>query len=109
MNEIQKLHDVLLDNTRSNLEEIITAVEKEISSFKTFNHSEENVFKAIKINEKNLKIPNLNLEKLSQQVEVLEQNFSKREIAFMFASLFRQTALKSRVSSLLDGLTGEEY
>ena len=67
------------------------------------------IVKQDELNEKNLKIPNLNLEKLSQQVEVLEQNFSKREIAFMFASLFRQTALKSRVSSLLDDLREEEY
>lgn len=106
MNEIQLLHDVLLDNANAELEDAIMAIEHKISEFKSFRHEKENVFDAIQIDEKNLKVPNLNLEKLSQQVEVLEQNFSKREIAFMLASLFRQTVMKSRASSLLDGLMG---
>ena len=106
MNEIQLLHDVLLDNANAKLEDAIMAIEHKISEFKSFRHEKENVFDAVQIDEKDLKVPNLNLDKLSQQVEVLEQNFSKREIAFMLASLFRQTAMKSRASSLLDGLMG---
>ena len=107
MNEIQSLHDVLLDNANAKLEDAIMAVEHKISEFRAFRHEKENVFDAIQIDERSLKVPNLNLDKLSQQVEVLEQNFSKREIAFMFASLFKQTLLMSRASSLLDTLMGD--
>ena len=107
MNEIQSLHDVLLDNANAKLEDAIMAVEHKISEFRAFRHEKENVFDAIQIEEKNRKVPNLNLEKLSQQVEVLEQNFSKREIAFMFVSLFRQTIVKSRASAFLDGLIND--
>ena len=107
MNEIQSLHDVLLDNANAKLEDAIMAVEHKISEFRSFKHEKENVFDAIQIEEKNRKVPNLNLEKLSQQVEVLEQNFSKREIAFMFVSLFRQTIVKSRASAFLDGLIND--
>ena len=107
MNEIQSLHDVLLDNANAKLEDAIMAIEHKISEFRSFKHEKENVFDAIQIEEKNRKVPNLNLEKLSQQVEVLEQNFSKREIAFMFVSLFRQTILKSRASAFLDGLIND--
>ena len=104
MNEIQLLHDVLLDNADAKLEDAIMAIEHKISEFKSFRHEKENVFDAIQIDEKNLNVPNLNLDKLSQQVEVLEQNFSKREIAFMLASLFRQIVAKSRAASFLDDL-----
>ena len=104
MNEIQSLHDVLLDNANAKLEDAIMAVEHKISEFRAFRHEKENVFDAIQIEERSLKVPNLNLDKLSQQVEVLEQNFSKREIAFMFVSLFRQTLLMSRTPSFLDTL-----
>ena len=104
MNEIQLLHDVLLDNADAKLEDVIMAIEHKISEFKSFRHEKENVFDAIQIDEKDLNVPNLNLDKLSQQVEVLEQNFSKREIAFMLAALFRQTVVKSRASSFLDDL-----
>ena len=107
MNEIQSLHDVLLDNANAKLEDAIMAVEHKISEFKAFRHEKENVFDAIQIDERSLKVPNLNLDKLSQQVEVLEQNFSKREIAFMFVSLFRQTIIKSRASAFLDGLIND--
>ena len=106
MNEIQLLHDVLLDNANAKLEDAIMAIEHKISEFKSFRHEKEDVFDAVHIDKRNLKVPNLDLDKLSQQVEVLEQNFSKREIAFMLASLFRQTTMKSRASSLLDGLMG---
>ena len=104
MNEINSLHDVLLDNANAKLEDAIMAVEHKISEFRAFRHEKENVFDAIQIEERSLKVPNLNLDKLSQQVEVLEQNFSKREIAFMFVSLFRQTLLMSRAPSFLDTL-----
>ena len=107
MNEINSLHDVLLDNANAKLEDAIMAVEHKISEFKAFRHEKENVFDAIQIDERSLKVPNLNLDKLSQQVEVLEQNFSKREIAFMFVSLFRQTIIKSRASAFLDGLIND--
>ena len=107
MNEIQSLHDVLLDNANAKLEDAIMAVEHKISEFRAFRHEKENVFDAIQIDERSLKVPNLNLDKLSQQVEVLEQNFSKREIAFMFVSLFRQTIVKSRASAFLDGLIND--
>ena len=107
MNEIQSLHDVLLDNANAKLEDAIMAVEHKISEFRAFRHEKENVFDAIQIDERSLKVPNLNLDKLSQQVEVLEQNFSKREIAFMFVSLFRQTIVRSRTSALLDGLIND--
>ena len=107
MNEINSLHDVLLDNANAKLEDAIMAVEHKISEFKAFRHEKENVFDAIQIDERSLKVPNLNLDKLSQQVEVLEQNFSKREIAFMFVSLFRQTIVRSRTSALLDGLIND--
>ena len=107
MNEINSLHDVLLDNANAKLEDAIMAVEHKISEFRAFRHEKENVFDAIQIDERSLKVPNLNLDKLSQQVEVLEQNFSKREIAFMFVSLFRQTIIKSRASAFLDGLIND--
>ena len=107
MNEINSLHDVLLDNANAKLEDAIMAVEHKISEFRAFRHEKENVFDAIQIDERSLKVPNLNLDKLSQQVEVLEQNFSKREIAFMFVSLFRQTIVRSRTSALLDGLIND--
>ena len=107
MNEIQSLHDVLLDNANAKLEDAIMAIEHKISEFRAFRHEKENVFDAIQIDERSLKVPNLNLDKLSQQVEVLEQNFSKREIAFMFVSLFRQTIVRSRASALLDGLMND--
>ena len=107
MNEIQSLHDVLLDNANAKLEDAIMAIEHKISEFRSFRHEKENVFDALQINERSLKAPDLNLEKLSQQVEVLEQNFSKREIAFMFVSLFRQTIFKSRASAFLDGLIND--
>ena len=68
MNEIQSLHDVLLDNANAKLEDAIMAIEHKISEFKSFKHEKENVFDAIQIEEKNRKVPNLNLEKLSQQV-----------------------------------------
>lgn len=87
--EIEQLHDLLLDHRNADLDEIIHLVENKIAEFKPFNHESERLNEACNINTQKNNIPNLDLGKLSLQVETLEQNFSKRDIAFMFAMLYK--------------------
>lgn len=93
LREIEQLHDLLLDHRNADLDEIIHFVENKIAEFKPFNHESEELSEACRINLQRNNIPNLDLGKLSLQVETLEQNFSKRDIAFMFAMLYKQITL----------------
>ena len=94
--EIEQLHDLLLDNRNATLEELIQIIENKISEFRPFNHDASLPFDACGL-KRGKKAPNLNLEKVSRMVEVLEQNFSKRDIAFMFVVLNRQINLVKKI------------
>lgn len=108
MNEIQKLHDVLLDNNDASLDELTLALENEISSFRPFRHGEKHPQDAFGIDLTNKAVPQLDLPTMSEQGEALENNFTKREIAFMFVSFYKQVQSMRSVASLLEGLSGLE-
>lgn len=96
--QIEQLHDLLLDNRNATLEELIPILENKISEFRPFNHDASLPFDACGL-KRGKKAPNLNLEKVSSMVEVLEQNFSKRDIAFMFVALNRQINLVKGIAN----------
>ena len=95
--EIEQLHDLLLDNRNATLDELIPILENEISGFKPFNHDATTPFEACNIKKGKI-APNLNYDRTSDTVEVLEQNFSKRDLAFMLAALNRQINLVKKIN-----------
>ena len=95
--EIEQLHDLLLDNRNATLEELIQILENKISEFRPFNHDATIPFEACNIKKGKI-APNLNYDRTSDIVEVLEQNFSKRDLAFMLAALNRQINLVKKIN-----------
>ena len=96
--QIEQLHDLLLDNRNATLDELIPILENEISGFKPFNHDATTPFEACNIKKGKI-APNLNLEKVSSMVEVIEETFSKRDIAFMLVALNRQINLVKGIAN----------
>jgi len=68
--------------------ELIAALEAEISALNPFDHSKNSSLDACGINENDLPTPQVTSGTASQQVEALEKLLTKRQITYLFFSLY---------------------
>lgn len=89
--DIQELFDLLLDNKDLPKRDLILLLENRLSIFLPYNHSESDVHRAFNIKFNDKKFSGIDeKEKLSNQGEILEKTFTKRELSFLLVSLYTQ-------------------
>ena len=110
---VNKLYDVLLDNHNSPKDKLISELEAAIAKLKPYNHNEENIRIAcgIDMKEKDTSaISGKGIDKISQEIEILEKVFTKREAIFMLVGIQEQMKEFHKMGNLgkLKGLMDDE-
>ena len=105
---VNKLHDVILDHSDSPVEQLVAAMEKELSLLLPFNHAKDDIQEAFGINLKN-RDQSFTKElakttRVSERAQILEQNFTKREIVFMFLRLQADLGTLNSLQKLMEKL-----
>lgn len=86
---LNKLHDILLDNSKNpDVDKLTKLLEKEITSNNPYDHSNDDIQKAFGIKLNDSDFPKFSGTRLSEFGQTLEEFYTKREITFMFTSLF---------------------
>ena len=108
MLDAMKLYDAILDNQDKPDQELIIALERAIAKQLPYNHSVENIRVACGINIEDRDTTELGTDfnKASEQIQALENIFTKRELVFMVAKMQRKMALMEKVIKTLPGLEG---
>ena len=89
-----KLIDVVLDNQSVPDVDLITALENFIASSKPYNHEEDSSLRGCGVEkpspDKNAKLKNTDYSTLSEETELIESIFNKRELAYLVVSSKKQ-------------------
>ena len=89
-----KLIDVILDNQSAPDVDLITALENFIASSKPYNHEEDSSLRGCGVEkpspDKFAKLKDTNCSTLSEEAELIESIFNKRELAYLVVSSKKQ-------------------
>ena len=101
---ILKLYECITDNREKPLYEIQKEMDKLFSEFNPFDHSAKTLQEAcgISANKVDTSCLKQKFDKFSEYVEILENSFSKRELAYVVANMSKELEVLSKFSKIID-------